>query len=716
MSPPLWEALARRSAASALGRGFQTVTSRTWLDARVRRHTFLPHIAGGLVLLASAILALAVRRREDAETRAIIGAKTRAIAGVVEDHLAARDKELTRLAAMWQTGDPRSKVWEREALHVMQTGEFRSIAWIDAAGHVVSSVPAESAAPNATDPNWVAAREDVSRVARTTGQLTTSRPFVAAGVPVSISAVAVERRGAAITGESALPAVLKRALESPEAAGYSVVLLAGQQVLFARTRGSRKFESTWEQVTDVGDAGSDWRLRAWPTPEELARRESQLPEGVLVMGMLLAITVAGMMHMYQTAERRAHALSRANRLLEAEIRERERAQDALERSEQQLRQSQKMEAVGRLAGGIAHDFNNLLTAISGYSDFLMTDIDRTDPRREDVREIKKAATRAAALTAQLLAFSRRQIRQPRPLDLNAVLTGLDRMLRRVIGEDVRIDWQPSDSLGSVLADPSEIEQVLVNLIVNASDAMPSGGTITVRTSRASIHGNAHAQLVAGSYVCLTVSDTGSGMDANTRSQIFEPFFTTKEPGKGTGLGLSTVYAIVQHLHGAIEVETRLEQGTTFTIHLPLHDEPAEVVNTGSIPAVAAPRGVETVLLVEDEDGVRALGSRILERHGYTVIEARNGREALTVAAMHQGHIDLLLTDVVMPEMGGKQLANTLLEAERGLRVLFMSGYTDGDISRRGELDKDTAFLQKPFSARALLNRVRAVLDEDAIAA
>jgi signal transduction histidine kinase len=437
---------------------------------------------------------------------------------------------------------------------------------------------------------------------------------------------------------------------------------------------------------------------------------SRLPEAMLVMGMLIAITIAGMMQMYQTAERRAHALARANRLLEAEIRERERAQDALERSEEQLRHSQKMEAVGRLAGGVAHDFNNLLTAILGYSDFLLADIERNDPRRDDVREIKKAATRAGALTAQLLAFSRRQIRQPRPLDLNAILAGLDRMLRRVIGEDVHLEWQPSENLGTVVADPSEIEMMILNLVVNAGDAMPEGGTITVRTSHVVFDGRSHRQLGAGRYACLSVTDTGVGMDSSTRDRIFEPFFTTKDPGKGTGLGLSTVYAIVEHLHGAIDVESSVGAGTTFTVHLPLHDEPAETLATSAAPAVA-PRGVETVMLVEDEDGVRALGSRILERHGYTVIEARNGREALKLAREHVGNIDLLLTDVVMPEMGGKQLATTLFDRDNDLRVLFMSGYTDGDISRRGELHPDTAFLQKPFTAPGLLSRVREVLDE-----
>ncbi len=692
------------------------MTSPSWLAVRVRQHTFMPFVAGSIVLIVSAMLSLLTQRREDAESRRLIGVKARTLATVVSERLRERNKELERLAHTWPKGSPDPDVWDSEALHVIQTGAFRSLAWIDANDHVVAAVPDERIVLTAPDAALAAQHVLVTGLARSSGRLTNSTPVVASsGVPVVISAAPVVNGQAVIVGETGLSTLLRRALETEEAAGYSVSVFVGSQLLFSRVLGEHALEQKWAQDVAVGDAGSEWHLRAWPASEELARRDSRLPESLFFIGTLFAVTIAFMMQMYQTAERRAHALSRANRLLESEIKGRERAQEALERSEEQLRQSQKMEAVGRLAGGVAHDFNNLLTAINGYADFLLADIDRTDPRRDDVREIKKAATRAGALTAQLLAFSRRQIRQPRPLDLNAVLSGLDRMLRRVIGEDVKIDWNPAERLGSVLADPSEIEQVMLNLIVNASDAMPNGGTITVRTSCTTFDDDSHPQLGQGRYVCLSVRDTGVGMDADTRSRIFEPFFTTKEAGKGTGLGLSTVYAIVEGLHGAVDVESTVGVGTSFIVHLPLQEAPAESLTSGTL-ATIAPRGIETVLLVEDEEGVRALGSRILERHGYTVLEARNGREALSLVSQHGGPIDLLLTDVVMPEMGGKQLANAMLERDTAIRVLFMSGYTDGDISRRGELDPNTAFLQKPFSARALLSRVREVLDEDAIAA
>jgi signal transduction histidine kinase len=690
--------------------------ARRWLVSRLR-HPALPYLTGLVVLVFSVAFSLALQRRENADVERAAMLKARALAALASSRLTLHGRELVRLATVWQGGTPSREAWESAALRVIDMGEFRSIAWVDSLGRTVASIPDESGAAVPSEPRIASERAAMVRAARATGQVSTSAPlFSDAGVPVIVSAAPIARGAAAIVGESALPILMQQAIDESDALEYSFALYADGRELYARSSGPRALEAKWGQDATLGDIHGSWRLRTWPTAAELDLRDSALPEVMFAVGLVFATTIAGMMLLFQMADRRAYALTSANRRLEDEIRERERAQLALEQSEEQLRQSQKMEAVGRLAGGIAHDFNNLLTAINGYADFLLADIDRSDPRRDDVREIKKAATRAGALTTQLLAFSRRQIRQPRSLDLNAVLSDLERMLCRVIGEDVTIDWRPSERLGSVKADPSEIEQVLLNLVVNAGDAMPNGGTIAVTTSTVSFEGvTARPQLPPGPYVRLRVSDTGMGMDAATRERIFEPFFTTKGPGKGTGLGLSTVYAIVENLHGAIDVESTLGKGTTFTVYLPRHEEQADAMGSGTISTLA-PRGAETVLLVEDEEGVRALGARILERHGYTVLEARNGRDALAVVAQHAGQIDLLLTDVVMPEMGGKQLAEALVARDGSLRVLFISGYTDGDISRRGELDPCTAFLQKPFTARGLLGRVREVLDGDAVAA
>ncbi len=665
--------------------------------------------------MLSVAFTITLQRNEATELARSVRLKARTLADVAVGRISERNRELVRLATMWPGGTTSRDAWAAEALRTIERGTFRSVAGIDSTGRVVVAIPDESFARAGTEP-FAAQRVEIASTARTTGQVTTSPPIASAsGVPIVISAAPTARGAAAVVVESGLASLLQQALDTPEASGYSVAVYVGDREVYSHVSGPRALEVERGQDAPIGEM-STWRLRVWPTEAELALHDSRLPEIVLVLGALVVVGLSGALRLYQTAERRAHALSVANKRLEDEIVERQRAQDALQRSEEQLRQSQKMEAVGRLAGGIAHDFNNLLTAINGYADFLLADIDRSDPRREDVREIKKAATRAGALTTQLLAFSRRQIRQPRSLDLNALLTDLKRMLKRVIGEDVGIDWRPSERLGSVRADPSDLEQVLLNLVVNAGDAMPNGGTITITTGTVSFgHDNSHPRLAAGTYVGLSVTDTGMGMDAATRARIFEPFFTTKGPGKGTGLGLSTVYAIVEGLKGAVDVESMPGKGTTFTVYIPQGEEPADAMASGT-QSIIAPRGVETVLLVEDEEGVRALAARILERHGYTVLEARNGRDALAVASQHGGPVDLLLTDVVMPEMGGKQLADTLSLRDPSLRVLFISGYTDGDISRRGELDPSTAFLQKPFTARSLLSRVRDVLDGESLSA
>jgi CheY-like chemotaxis protein len=371
-----------------------------------------------------------------------------------------------------------------------------------------------------------------------------------------------------------------------------------------------------------------------------------------------------------------------------------------------------MEAVGQLAGGVAHDFNNLLTIIKVHAELLLDGVGPENPMHEDLQEIQKAGARAASLTRQLLAFSRKQLLQPRVLDLNAILAGLEPMLRRLISEDIRLVTRPAPELGRVSADAGQIEQVLVNLAVNARDAMPDGGTVTIETSDVELDAEfgrrRGANVPPGRYVRLAVSDTGVGMDESTRSRIFEPFFTTKEVGKGTGLGLSTVYGIVKQSNGFIWVSSRPGEGTTFEVHLPRVGEPAP--EEGSAPTIPAAAGSETVLLVEDEESVRSLARRILERQGYTVLEARHGQEALRAAAEHAGTIDLAMTDVVMPEMSGSELAHRLEAMRPGVRVLYMSGYTDDEIIRRGVLGPGMAFLEKPFTANSLAKKVREVLD------
>ncbi|MEW5980468.1 MAG: ATP-binding protein, partial [Acidobacteriota bacterium] len=392
------------------------------------------------------------------------------------------------------------------------------------------------------------------------------------------------------------------------------------------------------------------------------------------------------------------------------------AQDITERRslEEQLRQSQRVEAIGRLAGGIAHDFNNLLTAIIGHSELLLDQLSSQDPLREELKEIHSAGQRAASLTRQLLAFSRKQVLQPQVLDLNEVVARLDKMLRRLIGEDIELVTLFGRDLGLVKADPGQIEQVIINLAVNARDAMPQGGKLTLETANVELdeaYARRHVAVTPRRYVMLAVSDTGVGMDAPTQSRLFEPFFTTKEKGKGTGLGLSTVYGIVKQSGGNIWVYSEPGQGTVFKIYLPRVEEDSEPVKLAEPATTTDLSGSETVLLVEDEPAVRSLVRDLLRKRGYTVLEATHGGEAKALAENYGGAIHLMLTDVVLPQMSGRDLADQVTTSHPETRVLYMSGYTDNAIVHHGVLDAGTAFLQKPFTPETLLTKVRQVLSQ-----
>ena len=382
------------------------------------------------------------------------------------------------------------------------------------------------------------------------------------------------------------------------------------------------------------------------------------------------------------------------------------------RLEEQLLQSQKMEAVGQLAGGVAHDFNNILTAIVGYTDLLAADFSPNSRELEDLEEIRKAARRAAALTRQLLSFSRKQMLEPRIIDLNGVVTNLEKMLRSLISENIELKTALATGLGAARADPNQIEQVIMNLAINARDAMPEGGTLTIETGNATLDENyaaRHVSVVPGAYVMLAVTDTGCGMNEETKARMFEPFFTTKPPGRGTGLGLSTVYGIVKQSGGNIWLYSEPGRGTTFKIYLPTVAALPEDIGK-VVPVEAARHGGGTVLVVEDDDQLRRLTHRALAARGYTVLEADRGRAALDIARRHKGMIDLLLTDVVMPDTNGRKLADALRAARPGLRVLYMSGYPDGAIASHGMLEHGVAYLAKPFTTEAITRKVREVLD------
>jgi signal transduction histidine kinase len=424
-----------------------------------------------------------------------------------------------------------------------------------------------------------------------------------------------------------------------------------------------------------------------------------------VGGILVAGLLAFAVYLAETSQLRAQEVAAAIEELRKEIAGREQAEEA-------LRQAQKMEAVGRLAGGVAHDFNNLLMVIQGHASLLLNFLDRDDPLRRNLEDILRAAERASSLTRQLLAFSRKQVLQPRVLDLNALVNQIAELLPPLLGEDIRLVMELDPELGRVRADPGQIEQVIMNLAFNARDAMRQGGELTVQTANVDLD-EAFARLYRrvrpGPHVMLAVRDTGCGMDEETQSHIFEPFFTTKDKSRGTGLGLATVYGTVEQSGGTVTVLSKLGQGTTINIYLPRIEEIVEAVQ----PAKVSPKaleGSETILVVEDDDAVRNMTREFLKIKGYTVVEARSAPDAIQFTKRHNGPIDLVLTDVVMPGMKGRELVERLASLRPGVKVLYMSAYTEDAIVNYGILDPGTAFIEKPFSPDGLACKVREVLE------
>ncbi len=424
----------------------------------------------------------------------------------------------------------------------------------------------------------------------------------------------------------------------------------------------------------------------------------------------LGVLIGGFNEMLAQIQGRDDELRRGRDELERRVHKRTRE---LKVKDEQLRQSQKMEAIGRLAGGVAHDFNNLLSAIIGFAELAALELPENAPQRRYLDEIRKAGDRAAALTRQLLAFSRKQVLQAEIIDVNALVTDMDKMLRRIIGEQVSLETALDPSAGLVKADRGQIEQVLMNLVINARDAMTGGGKLLIKTSNCQLDASLAQRgetVPSGPAVMISVSDNGAGMDENVLSHIFEPFFTTKERGRGTGLGLSTVYGIVKQSGGHIWVQSHPGEGAIFRIYLPRVEEAARP-KSGLRRLPLRSRGDETVLVVEDEERVRALVKQLLAMNGYSVLEAANGSDALTVLRGHAGRINLLLTDVVMPSMGGRELVEQACALRPDLKVMYMSGYTDDQIVHTGVLDAKVPFLQKPFSPDVLALKVREVIDE-----
>ena len=525
---------------------------------------------------------------------------------------------------------------------------------------------------------------------------------------------------ASVASQMALGIDRRRSDEALRAAQYRLlhVVATSPTVLFTMAVDGETVRPTWlsENVRDLTGystediAGSDW-WREQIHPDDLASSDEKFPHEVLVRGRT-------------TIKYRFRCRDGAYRWFRGEMRLlRDDAgrpceivgsiSDITENKqlEEQFRQAQKMDAIGRLAGGVAHDFNNLLTIICGYGDLVQEQLGEEHPMSELVAEITRAGERAAGLTRQLLTFSRKQVLAPVVLDVNALLANMEKMLRRLIGENVELLVRAHPGLWRVTADPGQTEQVVMNLVINARDAMPHGGKLTIEMANIELdeeHVRKHAAARLGAHIVLSIRDTGCGMDQATQARIFEPFFTTKGPEKGTGLGLATVYGIVTQSGGHIDVESAPNQGTEFKIYIPAQRRKASTERTKT-KLGRLPRGRETILLVEDEDSLRRFARLALEKNGYTILEAAHAADALRLCEQHPDPIHLLVTDVVMPGVSGRQLAERLLSQRPKLKVLYMSGYTDDEIVRHGILYFDTPFLQKPFTAESLAEKVRKVL-------
>jgi len=495
------------------------------------------------------------------------------------------------------------------------------------------------------------------------------------------------------------------------ASDYFVNIYDGDEKIYDRGTGNSSRDTRWTQEANIQFQQLTWRVYAWPKPGKLTYSWSSLPQVVFIAGTLLAVLLAFAVYMAETAELRAKALVKANKNLEKEIAGREQVEDA-------LRQAQKLEAVGRLAGGVAHDFNNLLMVIRGHAALSLRHVGADSVLRGELDQILKATDRASSFTRQLLAFSRKQVFQPRVLDLNALTAQLALMLPSVLSDDIKLRINLDPQLGHVKADPGLFEQVLMNLVFNARDAMQDGGELTIQTLNTELDGSSvrnRPGAHAGSYVVLVIRDTGLGMSEETQLHIFEPFFTTKDRGKGTGLGLATVYGTVNQSGGFITVSSKEGTGTEIQIFLPRVHEPVEVAEAPEAPALLR-KGGETILVVEDDDAVRRMVREFLKISGYTVLEARSGADAIQFVERGDQTINLVLTDVLMPGMKGRELVERLAELRSGIKVLYMSAYTEDAAINIGVLSPGTAFIEKPFSPDDLANKVREVLsaNEDSL--
>jgi signal transduction histidine kinase/ActR/RegA family two-component response regulator len=683
------------------------LTHRTFIN-----RLLLPAIVGLTTIIAALVLWQLLLMHRRAEIQAATREEALFVKTKTESELRARILPLERLAGRWQAGSDKQNMESDASLVMSGYPAYRAIEWVDPTFHVVWMTPelgnrGDMGATQGADSRQRAILEDAAD--RGSPVVTTppaNLPQGGRGFLVFVPVYSQKALSGFLVGVFQYQELLSSILQGV-APDYWVAVYDGDEKIYSRTSGKPLPEGRYVQEANIEFGQSIWRVRAWPKSGAVAYIRSPLPMLVFGLGTLMAVVLAFAVYMAESSKLHVKELAAANLELEKEIAGREQA-------EQALRQAQKMEAVGRLAGGVAHDFNNLLMVIRGQAALSLNAVGPRSALCRELGEIVKAADRASSLTRKLLAFGRKQVLQARVLDLNALVTQLVEMLPPVLGDDIslRIDLDPD--LGRVKADSAQLEQVIMNLVFNARDAMPDGGELTIETANCDLDEawvRSHPGIRAGAHVVLRVRDTGHGMDQETQSHLFEPFFTTKDKSKGSGLGLATVYGTVNQSGGYVTVSSKLGAGTTIQIYLPRVQEAVEVVETPK-RLVRSLKGEERILVVEDDDAVRHMTREFLKIKGYRVTEARSAADAIQFVERQEETIDLVLTDVVMPGMKGRELVGQLERLRPNLKVLYMSAYTEDDAINIGMLSPGTAFIEKPFSPDELAGKVRDVLNSD----
>jgi len=669
----------------------------------------LPAIFGLTTVIAALILWQLLLGHRRTEIQAATKEQVLFVRSKTESELKASILLLEQLAGRWQARGQRNDADIESDVTLAMSGypEYQAIEWVDPSYRVQWETPQRGSKTERgrdlhTDQSRSLALQSAEQSHSVAVTHALTLPQGGKGLLVCVPVYSNEKLDGFLLGAFRYQELFASILHDV-ASDYWIEIYDGSEQIFNRSSGS-PVDKKWMQAADIQFQQITWRAYAWPKPETLAYTRSSLPQVSFIAGILLAGMLAFAVYMAETAELRAKALVKANKNLEKEIAGREQAEDA-------LRQAQKMEAVGRLAGGVAHDFNNLLMVIRGHAALSLRNVGVNGSLRRELDEILQATDRASSFTRQLLAFSRKQVLQPRVLDLNTLTSQVAGMLPPVLGDDIRLTTDLDPGLGRVKADSALLEQVIMNLVFNARDAMPDGGEMTIRSLNTDLdeesiatHPGAHV----GPYVVLVIHDTGHGMSEETQSHIFEPFFTTKDRGKGTGLGLATVYGTVNQSGGFISVASKIGVGTEISIFLPRVEDPIEIPTVPEAP-VPSRKGEGTILVVEDDDAVRRMTREFLKIGGYTVLEARSGADAIQFMERREQQIDLVLTDVLMPGMKGRELVERLSKLRAGIKVLYMSAYTEDAAINIGVLSPGTAFIEKPFSPEDLSKKVREVL-------